>query len=236
MKIKIMLLVVLAVLSVAGVQAQDDPCMATGGFWDEDTGSCTINSGITLEISYPPMDAEFAATFIQEFVNELQSGIVSMYAEFYDPVYERWPWALAVTYESYTFSETITSLNFSVYQYTGGAHGNTFFASFIFDLENEQVLGFDDLFLIDVNPLETIFPLVQASLVEQLADYDPDLQWIEDGTGLNPDNYLNVVVDAETMTFFFPPYQVGPYAFGPQQVSIPLTELNAILAPPFRAE
>lgn len=236
MKTKVILLVVLVVLSVLSVQAQDDPCMATGGFWDAETGRCTIASGVMIDISYPPMEAEFATTIVHDFLNELQSAIVGMYAEVYDPIWERFPWALTVTSETYEFSETITSVNFNVYQYTGGAHGNTFFATFIFDLENERVLGFDDLFLEGVNPLETLFPIVQASLEAQLADYDPDLQWIEDGTGLNPSNYLNVVVSEEALIFFFIPYQVGPYAFGPQQVSIPLSALNVILAPPFRAE
>jgi hypothetical protein len=159
-----------------------------------------------------------------------------MYAEVYDPVWEHFPWALDVDFESYAFSEAITSLNFNVYQYTGGAHGNTFFATFIFDLETERVLGFDDLFLAGINPLETIYPIVQASLEEQLADYEPDLAWIAEGTGMNPDNYQNFVVSEDALIFFFPPYQVGPYALGPQQVSISLADLTGILAPPFRAE
>ena len=236
MKTKVILIIVLALLSGLSVQAQDDPCMATGGFWDEETSRCTLTTGLSIEINYPPMTESFASTIVQEFLNELQIAIVGMYAEVFDPVWERFPWALAVDFESYAFSETIISYNFSVYQYTGGAHGNTFFATFIFDLENERVLGFDDLFLEGVNPLETIAPIVQTSLEEQLADYDPDLEWIAEGTGMNPDNYLNVVVSEDSVIFFFPPYQVGPYAFGPQQVSVPLSELNGILAAPFRAE
>jgi hypothetical protein len=236
MKTKAILIALLVLLIVPSLQAQDDPCMATGGFWNEETGRCTISGGVTIDISYPPMEAEFASTIIQDFLNDLQSAIVGMYAEVYDPVWEHFPWALAVDFESFDFSATITSLNFTVYQYTGGAHGNTFFATFIFDLENERVLGFDDLFLPGINPLETIYPIVQASLEEQLAEYGADVAWIADGTGMNPDNYQNVVVSADSLTFFFPPYQVGPYAFGPQQVSIPLADLSGILASPFRME
>ncbi len=116
------------------------------------------------------------------------------------------PWSLFADYASYQFSERFFSLQFTIYTYTGGAHGNTVFRTFTFDAESAEEIDLESLFVEGVNHLETIYPLVQQDLVTQLGNMT-DSQWIQNGTGLNPENYQNFALTGEELIFFFPPYQ-----------------------------
>jgi hypothetical protein len=85
------------------------------------------------------------------------------------------------------------------------------------------------------NPWPTIAPIVQQSLESQLSAAinapltDEDKQWIQTGTGEDPQNYQVFVLDGDSLVFHFPPYQVAAYAAGPQSVAIPLSSLIGLV-------
>ena len=231
MRVVIGLLLLFSVALI--VTAQEELCFEKGGVWNADESQCNIQFSVEIDIDYPLALAEHE--FIGEAIDLFLEWVRGNFMTFATDA-SGWsvpaPWTLAVDYEEFAFSDTIVSLKFTVYEYTGGAHGNTFFQTFVFDLDSEQGLILEDLFVEEFLPFEAISPLVQADLMEQLGEF-ADSQWIEDGTGVNPNNYLNFVVTGESLLFFFPPYQVAPYAAGPLTVEIPLAELDAILVPPF---
>ena len=143
------------------------------------------------------------------------------------------PWSLDINVSYSNFTDNIVSVLVHTWQYSGGAHGNSFLTSFLFDTTSNQVLGWDDLFAEEFNPLWTIEPIVHASLMEQFGLEGEIDQWILDGTNMNPDNYQVYTLDSDEIVFYFQPYQVAPYATGIPEVHIPLSDMEAILGPVF---
>ncbi len=139
-------------------------------------------------------------------------------------------WAFQADYETFAYSDTLVSYNFTVYTFTGGAHGMTTFQSFVFDLANEKVLTLADLFQPGIDPLAVIAPVAQQVVTEQLSEMT-DADWIAQGTAPDPANYQDWVVTPDALVFFFEPYQVVAYAAGPQTVRIPWSALDGLAAP-----
>ncbi len=225
---------ILAVLSVSVAAAQyDDPCMAHGGQTNED-GQCVLTMGLTIEIDYPLelAEHEIIASTIDPFIDEIRGEFVNMATSSFQPA--PGPYALAAGYETTQYSEDIISLIYTVYEFTGGAHGNTNFWTYTFDLANGTVISLEDIFLPDSDPLAVIAPIAEAQILERLGDA-ADTQWVAEGTGNNPVNYQNFSLDADGITFYFPPYQVAAYAVGTQTVMIPFADLADVLAPEFAA-
>lgn len=235
---KTALLVLIIVFSLlagtAPVQAQEDACFDRGGLWNEETGKCEYQTGLNIEITYPLelVDHEFADTTLTEFLNAARRDFLTNFSDYGAEFSSFGDWEIIITYSIYQYSEDIVSVKFDIYEYSGGAHGNHYFETFTFDLVNQQVLNFEDLFQEEFDPLLTIAPIVQTDLEAKLSEMG-DSQWIQDGTGSNINNYRNFVVTNDTLVLLFPPYQVAPYVAGSQVVEIPLADLQAILAPPF---
>ena len=229
------LIIILALMMLpSSALAQDDICFERGGFWDAEAGQCRYQTGMDISIDYPLeyVGYEFADITLTEYLNAARRDFVANFNEYGLEISSVGHWALAITYEEFQFSEDIVSIKFTIYEYTGGAHGNVYFETFTFDLANQRILNFEDLFQEEFDPLVTIGPIVQADLEAQLGEMS-DSQWIQDGTGSNPNNYRNFVLTADSLIFFFPPYQVAAYAAGPQLVEIPLADLQSVLVVPF---
>ena len=227
------LVVGLLLVSVFPAAAQDDVCFQQGGVWNDKTGKCEIAVVIDVSIEYPLEFADYAfvTQAVDGFLAEARTAFLVPLSEygFFSPAGML---TLDVDYEVFNFSPDIASLKFSIYEYTGGAHGGLGFMTFTFDFASERVLALDDLFLPGTSPLDVIAPLVQADLKAQLGEIT-DPEWIANGTAPTPENYQNWVLTPESLVVIFPAYQVAAYAAGPQQVTIPLSTLSDVLAEPF---
>jgi hypothetical protein len=235
-KISFLTLFVLMALSVSLAAAQDDdPCAQRGGTQNSDTGRCELNSSFEIDIQYPleytayPNTQQTLDTFLQQTYQAFLQNIADMGLPTYTASY---PWSLTVHYDEYQYSDTIISIAFNIYEFTGGAHGNTAWKTFTFDLAADTEITLDDVFLPDSDPFSIIVPLVQSDITTQLGD-GADASWITDGTDQYPDEYLNFVLTQDELQFIFPPYQVAPYVNGTLVAHIPLTQLQPILAAPF---
>jgi hypothetical protein len=58
-----------------------------------------------------------------------------------------------------------------------------------------------------------------------------DNDWIEKGAAAELSNYDNWAITKKGLRITFDPYQVGPYAAGPQQVVVPYSALKEIIKP-----
>jgi hypothetical protein len=232
---KIALVLLLLVMTIGFVVAQDDQCAQYGGFQNPETERCELHGGFDVDIQYPvgystyPNTQDTLDTFVQEtYQNFMQGSLDAGWFAFQSSG----NWSLTMQYEDYHHSENIVSLAFSVYDYVGGAHGNTWWRTFTFDLTQDEEITLSDLFLPDGDPLSVIAPLVQAEIAAQLGD-GTDTTWIAEGTDEFPAEYLNFVLTEDELIFIFPPYQVAPYVAGTRMAHIPLSELESILAEPF---
>lgn len=228
----------LALLAAALPAAAQDPeqgCFDKGGVWNADEQRCIIGMAIQIDIDYP-LDLALAYPVVEQAADSfLERERAAFLAPIADPEfvsYSPGPLTLDVQYETASFSPDHLSLSFVVYTFTGGAHGMTYFETFTFDLANGVELSLDDLFVPDAAYLEVIAPLAQAALAEQLGEM-ADADWIAEGTAPVPENYQNWMLTPGALVFTFEQYQVAAYAAGPQTVTIPLSDVQDILAPAF---
>ncbi|NQS90280.1 DUF3298 domain-containing protein, partial [Patescibacteria group bacterium] len=113
------------------------------------------------------------------------------------------------------------------------AHGITNVFTRTFNLGTGKEVIWDDLFQCEHNPLEIICPIVRSDLKIMLGKM-ADAKWIDEGTSeKNLENYKNWVVEKKGLRIIFSQYQVGPYAIGMPEVSLPWEKINSILKPPF---
>jgi hypothetical protein len=231
-RISIIAILLLFVSMTARAQ-ENDPCMfSVGGVLDTETGQCTIQVSINLNVDYPPLgdQPEFIAQAITSFLQTAGSTFMSYFTTTPLPPTQASPWELQVDYEVTQYEDWLVSYNFTVYEFTGGAHGNTAFKTFVFDLPGEREIALSDLF--DEAGLTKISEIAQEQLKETLGDM-LDEQWLTDGTAPTPENYQNFVFTEDSLVFTFAQYQVAPYAAGPQTVTIPLTDLVGVSIAPF---
>jgi len=218
------------------VLAQDDSelCFNKGGLIDEETGMCKLHALLEINADYPLEYAEFPFvmerldsvidTEIQDFMTMfVESGLAPSWAG----------WGLSMVYSEVRHSETIFTVIFDEYLYTGGAHGIPLTYAFTFDTETETELTLDDVFIDVEAGLAVVAPLAVDQVTELLGEF-ADADWIETGTATDVDtNYATWALSDEGIIFYFGAYQVAPYAAGTQTVIIPFTDLLDVLEPAF---
>jgi hypothetical protein len=206
--IRIVAVIVLLLSGVVSVTAQEDVCYEKGGMWNAEDTTCTIQHSIDIDVSYPITLAAYPIVeqTVDGFITETRSqflGFVTAPEMFAFP--STGGFFLSIAYDEYHYSDSIVSLVFTVADYTGGAHPNSWYKTFTFDLAQGRELTLDDLFLVGSNPLAVISPIVQQDLLTRIGEMT-DPTWIEQGTGENPENYQNFALTADQLLFFFPPY------------------------------
>jgi len=137
----------------------------------------------------------------------------------------------------YTFSarwtpEEITSefISFAIHTsyFTGGAHGGEEIYTFNYDIREKKIITLEDIFAGSPNYLVRISEFVLSDLKSQLRTstegLTPDDDMLTVGTAPTLENYKNFTLGShDTVTFYFPQYQVAPYAAGEQTVTMPLS-------------
>lgn len=222
------------VAGAASAQADDEACMYKGGSLTD--GVCVLSASAEIKVDYPLELAqnEIVASTIDPFIQQSKDSFLQVLSGPFIPA--PGPYVLDISYEIVSHSDTVVSLVFAIYDFTGGAHGNTYFQTFTFDLAAGTVITLSDIFTDTAQALEVIAPLAEADLVQQFTDAgapDFDADWLHEGTSPDAMNYVNFALDATDLVFYFPPYQVAAYAFGSQTVRIPLADLSTVLAPGF---
>lgn len=228
------LVVMVVISSSAGVaQAQDDACFEKNGFWDAEQQRCVIKTGLEINIKYPLELIQYPLVeqTVDDFLANTRGEFISEFLGYGVIMWSPGPWGLYIDYEIFQFSPMMLSLKFTVSNYTGGAHGNSYFQTYLFDLEHERLLTLEDIFAPGTDIVSLLAPIVRQDLAAQQGEY-ADIQWIQDGTS-SLEAYMNFVITPETLFFFFPPYQVAAYAVGALTVPIPLSQISGTLMPPF---
>lgn len=230
---KVMLLIIFLLLTIP-LSAQDelaDLCFEKGAIWDAETSACQYYFGIEMNIHYPLefIDYPNAQATLDSFFENSRDIFIALADPTY-PSFVRVPYSLDMSYGLVKHSETIQSIVFTSYEYTGGAHGNSYFATFTFDLADDTLIPLEELFIDLESGLATIAPIVEAQVTAYYGDF-ADANWIEEGTAPIEGNYANFALSEDTLYFYFPPYQVAPYAAGTYTATLPLSDLTEVLNP-----
>ncbi len=143
---------------------------------------------------------------------------------------------LQIAYSIALAKDDLISIEFSFSSYyAGAAHPNSSSQTLNFDLSNGKQLKLSDLFQPGSKYLQSISTYCVKELTAQAqkqgADAMLDADWIKRGAGAEPDNYQNWTVTRKGLAITFDPYQVAPYAAGPQYVTVPYSALKDIIKP-----
>ncbi len=122
---------------------------------------------------------------------------------------------IAIT--AHTASRVLLSIRFEQMRDTGGAHPNTTYDSFVFDLRSQKRLTLADVFTDAPAALAVLSSLAQTRLALAL-----DGLLFPEGYAPKAENFSVFVLDGADLVFTFPPYQVASYAQGTQTLRVPL--------------
>lgn len=136
-----------------------------------------------------------------------------------------------ISYDITLATADFVSIFFDVYSYSSGAaHPNSFSWTLNYDLKNDRELKLRDLFQPDARYLSVISRLSINTLTRHLGEM-ADNQWLANGAAPKAENFQNWNITRKGLLFTFDPYQVAPYAAGPQEVLIPFASLKELLRP-----
>lgn len=148
------------------------------------------------------------------------------------------PFAMEVTWRVAAETPRLLSLVRESYDFAGGAHGNSASMTLLFDKVAGREVAPATLF-----PAEASLPRLEGTLCNALKRVKAEAgavpldgetwscpKWRDSQAALAP-----VAGGRATgLTFLFSPYEVGPYAEGGFEVTLPATEFRADIAPAYR--
>jgi len=122
-----------------------------------------------------------------------------------------------IAFTGFTASPRLLSIRFEELRDTGGAHPNTTYASFVFDMNSQKHLPLSDLFTDETAALKVLSELASRRMTLAL-----DGAVFPEGVAPKSANFSVFVLDGADLLFTFPPYQVASYAQGAQTLRVPL--------------
>ena len=141
---------------------------------------------------------------------------------------------LDVRYEVRYATDDLISVEFTEGSYeSGAAHGNSLTTVLNYDVKNNRKLTLSDLFSAK-NYLSVISNYCMKDLRDRAkkdSDSMIDEEMMKTGASPQADNYRAVAITKKGLWVTFDPYQVAPYAAGPQYVLVPYSALKDIIKP-----
>ncbi len=169
-------------------------------------------------LAYPELDSalrEYATWQVAEFERQF----LDYYMD--DPFIPDWTMEINFVHEP--SPEGMVCVSAWLWDYTGGAHGNSRTGAFIYSIPEKRLMD-----TVELLGGEERFQSFAESVVEFLKSEDfYDHGWVESGAGPNPANYHTVLPvpgedgGIEGYQVIFPPYQVDCYATGTVEVYLP---------------
>jgi hypothetical protein len=118
-------------------------------------------------------------------------------------------------------NETLLQLQTETYQYVGGAHGATWFSCRLFNLQTGEKYSRDDIFKPDA--AARIHRLLVAALLNYWEVKSPrEIQLMEDEVWTETTDFA---VTPEGIAFLYSDYELGSYALGCANVTIPYAKI-----------
>jgi peptidoglycan-N-acetylglucosamine deacetylase len=188
--------------------------------------------GYEISFAYPQIGIPSADAAMQDWVQDRVNGFKDSLTQraSHEP-----PYFAQLTYTVARNDDSALSILFSYSVYTGGAHPNLVQTAFNFLMPDGARVFLPDL--IGDDGIKRVSDLAIADLTARLAGPNgmSDPAWIRAGAGPYADNFDTFELLPDQIVLEFDPYDVAAYAAGPQEVRIPLSELQDALRPDPRA-
>lgn len=200
-------------------QPAQPPAKAAPG---QEEGSFNIHDERTdIDVSYPTFDNAAVTADIRQWAHHLVDAFRAGIEEEQPLPFKS---TLKVGYTVSHPSDVALSITFDVYTYTGGAHGNLDLITLSYDLRDARRLSLENLFADPETALARMSAYAYARLSATLGDMHVE-DMLRSGTTPDVDNYASIALIPGGIRIYFQPYQVAPWAAGPQHVDMPLEDL-----------
>ena len=139
---------------------------------------------------------------------------------------------LGVGYTINLAQDDLVSVQFDIGSYyQGAAHPNSYTETLNYDLRNGKQLKLADLFKPGSKYLQTLSTYCIADLKKQAKEKNAELldDMLNEGAAPTAKNYESWTITRRGIGINFDPYQVAPYAAGPQFVIVPYSTLKEII-------
>lgn len=179
---------------------------------------------IRVEVHYPELGVPAIDNDIHAWAEQISDNFLN---EFQGETAEaRAPYDLGTTYSLLRpTANTAVTVVWEVASYTQGAHGNLDIVTYSYTLPDGAPLTLGELF----TDLGTALNLMSEAAYSRLSHTLGEMlseDMLRSGTTPDPDNFSSFALVPGALRVFFQPYQVAPWAAGPQSVDIPLEELE----------
>ncbi len=179
------------------------------------------NDKIQIRVHYPETGNAKVDADVAEWARQLVDTFQTTYGEEPDLGV---PYELESTYSTTHASPSVLSIIWKTASYTGGAHGNLEISTTTYDMKTGSLIDLYDVFgNLDI-ALDQMGRYSAKVLARSLGDmYNEDM--LRSGTAPEAENFSAFALIPAGIRIFFQPYQVAPWAAGPQTVDIPLDAL-----------
>ena len=170
----------------------------------------------------------FDYAFLTEKPETFESLIEEMSTE-YEEVLKEFDnysasWSMEITSDIIYQDSAFISVATTIYSYTGGAHPNSYQVYRSYDLQNGQSIALKDILKIGYEK-----PLNEAAEIEfrMLKEIPPAESLKEEGYFFENGSFAlneNFAIINKSLIFYFNPYEIAPYANGPTELELKLTD------------
>ncbi len=137
---------------------------------------------------------------------------------------------LTVRFEAPVHTQDMISVLIHIDHYSGGAHGTSSMHTFTYDVAKKKILSLKDMFpgyekILLAKLSEEARRQLIAHLTASMGDgNEPDLDFLRGGTEPVEENFrlFTLSEQKDALTIYFGLYQVAPYVYGEQQITVPL--------------
>jgi Protein of unknown function (DUF3298) len=184
------------------------------------------NATYTIDMSFPNDYPDQQA--LVDYLTQSRDGFVNV-AE--DPDAYNLPYELDADGTGYRSGSLLPgsgtrSVVFTTYQNVGGAHPQTYYQAFNWNLATNAPITFESLFKPGTKPLDVIYPEVNRVLGAEQGLVDP----IGQTEGQDSAKYQNFALTDDSLIFFFSQGEMFAESAGPVQVSVPRVAVAPMLA------
>ncbi len=187
---------------------------------------------LNIDITYPYVEG------LDEFNQKIKSYLDGQAEEFkknslendaavkkIDPEsYAKYPrkYDMVVSYEKGQVDENLISVVFNIYKFEGGAHGATIFYAVNYSPKDKKEIKLADVFSGQSDYLKKISDYCINDLTKQIEKLAGTTEgsWINEGAGPAEENFSVFLITNDNIVFYFPQYQVAPYALGEFKVAM----------------
>jgi len=192
--------------------------LSPDSIWTVNASGCTISVSYAGSLLDNPVLSGMLGGYAFAQADAFRTNFADLASEYPEPM----PWNLEISFTHEPSPNGLICALAWIWEYSGGAHGNSWTRAFVFDTTADTLVAPLSLF-----PNEEAFSSFAAIAGKKLRQELGEEFWIEDGASPTAENYqcLLPVPDSTgavcAYRVIFPPYQVAPYVFGPQEVTVP---------------